>query len=38
MANITAGVLIRLKDQFSTGIDKASNKVSNFQNKMQAIS
>lgn len=35
MANITAGVLIRLKDQFSTGIDKASNKVSNFQNKMQ---
>lgn len=35
MSNITAGVLIRLKDQFSTGIDKASNKVSNFQNKMQ---
>ena len=35
MANITAGVLIRLKDQFSTGIDKASNKVSDFQNKMQ---
>ncbi|WP_157154503.1 phage tail tape measure protein [Brachyspira murdochii] len=35
MANITAGVLIRLKDQFSAGIDKASNKVSDFQNKMQ---
>ena len=35
MANIQAGVLIKLKDQFSSGIDKASNKVSSFQNKMQ---
>lgn len=35
MANITAGVLIKLKDQFSSGIDKASNKVNSFQSKMQ---
>ena len=35
MSNITAGVLIKLKDQFSSGIDKASNKVNSFQSKMQ---
>lgn len=35
MSNITAGVLIKLKDQFSSGLDKASNKVNSFQSKMQ---
>lgn len=35
MANIKAGVLIKLNDQFSSGIDKASNKVDAFSSKMK---
>lgn len=35
MANITAGVLIKLNDQFSSGIDKAANKVNAFSSKMK---
>ncbi|CCG55807.1 putative phage protein [Brachyspira pilosicoli WesB] len=35
MANIQAGVLIKLNDRFSSGIDKASNKVDAFSSKMK---
>lgn len=35
MANIMAGVLIKLNDQFSSGIDKAANKVNAFSSKMK---
>lgn len=35
MAEIKAGVLLQLKDSFSAGIDKASQKVNAFTGKMQ---
>lgn len=35
MAEIKAGVLLQLKDKFSGGLDKASQKASGFANKMQ---
>lgn len=35
MAEIKAGVLLKLKDKFSGGLDKASQKASGFASKMQ---